>query len=222
MQDYFGKKGHQIICNKPCELIIHRQNVVETPDGDLDTFMFGTLLLVHNGSKLEPFTVTLATKVVIPIYSSEQITKNDDDVHLTIHFEEGDVFIKHDEVPANIRNVYDLFNNVLSGRLSDSIPYYKYYKILLNCMELNHKLSFPRVLLEIMIGELFLDSRGKPVRLTPGAHGKSASVDDLVQTKNTFNSITFNDPTKAALISMGRSKEEQQKNPSPLELYFRK
>ena len=37
----------------------------------------------------------------------------------------------------------------------------------MNSMNLNEQLGFPRILLEIMIGELFLDSGGKrPVRLS--------------------------------------------------------
>ena len=221
MKDYFGKDGHKIICKKPCELIIHKQNIEENSDGNLNAFLFGTLLMIHDGNTIETKTITLGTKVVIPIYSSEQIINSEDDIHKIIHFEEGDVIIDHDEIPATIVNVYELFNNFLLGRLSGQIPREQYYKIMINAMNANAELNFPRVLLEIMIGQLFVDEKGTLSRLSNSKVNIPLGVNAAVQNSNAYNSMTFEDPTKSMLINLGKTKEEQTKDPSPLEKYMR-
>lgn len=221
IQDYFGKKGHKIICNKECELIIHKDNIEENIDGNLDAFMFGTLLVIHDGKELVTKTVTLGTRVVIPLYSSEQVSDADDGKHKIIHFFEGDTIIENDEVVATISNVYGLFNNFLLGRLSPTIPREKYYTIMLNSMETNVKLNFPRVYLEIMIGQMFVNEKGKLSRLSNSDKSYPLGVTDLVQNSNTYNSMTFEDFTKSMVINLGKTDEEQTSDPSVLEKYLR-
>ena len=224
IKDYFEKQGNKTICKKPCELIIHNNNVEENADGNLDTFLFGTLLIVYDGKMLKSFTVTLGTRVVIPIYTSEQIIKHEDGEHISITFNEGDVIIDNDELSATIVNVYTLFNNILLGRLSSTIPREKYYTIMQNAMDTNVKLSFPKVLLEIMIAQLFMDDSGKELaRLSSQENivGLPISINDSVQMMNTYNSMTFEDPTKSILINLGKTGSEQIKDPSPLEKFMR-
>lgn len=219
MVDYFGKDGHKIICKKACELLIHSENIEMNADGNLDTFLFGSLLVVHDKKELVTKTITLGTKVVIPIYTSEQIEDDEDGIHKIIHFEEGDVIIDNDEVPATIDNVYQLFNNFLLGRLSPTIPREKYYQIMINAMKTNAQLSFPRIFLEMMIGEMFVDEKGVLSRLSNNDVNIPLGINDLVQTSNTFNSITFEDFTKSAVINLGKSKKEQEGLPSVLEKF---
>ena len=221
IKDYFGKDGHKIVCNKACELIIHKDNVEENLDGNLDTFMFGSLLILHDGKQMVNKTITLGTRVIIPIYTSEQITEMEDGKHIMIHFEEGDVIIQNDEVVATINNVYALFNNFLLGRLSTTIPRDKYYKIMINAMETNFKLSFPYVYIETMIGQMFVDEKGVLSRLSNSNKSHPLGVNDLVQTTNTYNSMTFEDFTKSAVINLGKTDKEQTKDPSVLEKYLR-
>lgn len=218
---YFRKEGHSFVCNNECELIIHKTNIEMNNDGNLDTFLFGSLMIIHDGKQLVTKTVTLGTRVIIPIYTSEQITKNEDDLHVTINFQPGDTFIQHDEVPATIGNVYRLFNNFLLGRLSSTVPREKYYAIMQNAMKTNVQLGFPKVLLEVMIGNLFVDEKGELSRLSGSKVGIPLSINDSVQTANTFNSMTFKDPTKSMVINLGKSQREQTKSPSPLEKYMR-
>lgn len=219
MVDYFGKDGHKIVCKKACELILHNENIEMNADGNLDTFIFGSLLIVHDKKELVTKTITLGTKVVIPIYTSEQIEDDEDGIHKIIHFEEGDVIIDNDEVPATIDNVYQLFNNFLLGRLSPTIPREKYYQIMINAMKTNAQLSFPRIFLEMMIGEMFVDEKGVLSRLSNSDVNIPLGINDLVQTSNTFNSITFEDFTKSAVINLGKSKKEQEGLPSVLEKF---
>lgn len=221
VKDYFGKEGHKVVCNKSCELIIHKENVEENLDDNLYTFMFGSLLILHDGKQLVTKTITLGTRVIIPIYTSEQITEMEDGKHLMIHFEEGDVIIQNDEVVASINNVYTLFNNFLLGRLSTTIPRDKYYKIMTNAMETNFKLNFPYVYIETMIGQMFVDEKGVLSRLSNSNKSFPLGVTDLVQTTNTYNSMTFEDFTKSAVINLGKSDKEQTKDPSVLEKYLR-
>lgn len=219
MVDYFGKDGHKIVCKKACELILHNENIEMNADGNLDTFLFGSLLIVHDKKELVTKTITLGTKVVIPIYTSEQIEDDEDGIHKIIHFEEGDVIIDNDEVPATIDNVYQLFNNFLLGRLSPTIPREKYYQTMINAMKTNAQLSFPRIFLEMMIGEMFVDEKGVLSRLSNSDVNIPLGINDLVQTSNTFNSITFEDFTKSAVINLGKSKKEQEGLPSVLEKF---
>ena len=55
----------------------------------------------------------------------------------------------------------ELFDSLLQEMYTGLIDRDKYYDIIMNSMNLNEQLGFPRILLEIMIGELFLDSGGK-------------------------------------------------------------
>lgn len=221
MVDYFGKDGHKIICNKECELIIHKENVEEDVHGNLNTFLFGSLVIIHDGNNLITKTITLGTRVTIPLYTSEQVKESEDGIHLIIHFEEGDTIIENDEVVATIGNVYALFNNFLLGRLSPAIPKDKYYTIMQNAMKTNFPLGFPRLYLEIMIGQMFVDEKGKLSRLSNSTKSIPLGVTDLVQNSNTFNSMTFEDFTKSAVINLGKSQQDQIKDPSVLEKYLR-
>lgn len=218
---YFKKEGHKFITTKPCELVIHKENVTENIDGNLDTFMFGSLIIFHDGEKEIRKTITLGTKVVVPIYTSEQISESDDGKHKVIHFEEGDVFIENDEVVATINNVYELFNNFIVGRLSPEIPREKYYTIMINSMNTNFKLKFPRIYIELMIGQMFVDEKGTLSRLSNSDKSFPLGVTDLVQNSNTFNSMTFEDFNKSCLINLGKTPAEQVKDPSVLEKYLR-
>lgn len=221
--DIFTHKDGAVYNNYEIDLIIYNDNITELDNMELDVFLFGSLILVHNNGNLDHKVCTLATRVVIPIYSEEQVVK--DDQHTVIKFQPGDKVMISDTVPARLSNVQEIFNNLLTGHLSPTIHYMKYYEIILNCLKFNHELAFPRVLLEILISELFLDNTGnKPVRLSsnPYEKGVPSSITDLAQSKNTFNSMTFEDPSKAILINKGKTREQQIANPSLLEKYMRK
>lgn len=226
-KDLFGKDGKQIICNKACELIIHKENITENSDGNLEAFLFGSLLIVYKDNdtdeKIEEdeYTLTLGTKVIIPIYTSEQVQEYGDNLHKKIIFEKGDVIIENDEVLASIENVYELFNNFLLGRLSGEIEREKYYDIMMNSIKTNVPLNFPRVFLEMMIAEMFVDSKGKLARLSDGKGGRPLGITDLIQTHNTFNTVTFQDSTKSYVINLDKSLKDQQRDPSVLEKYMK-
>ena len=223
MYDYFTTRDGAVYVENECELMLYKTNVVSLPNGDLEAFLFGALVIIHNDKKMEPHTLTLATKVTIPISSSEQIINDDKNEHIIIHFEPGDRIIKSIEVPATLDNVYNIFNDMLLGRLSNAIPYDKYYDIILKCMDLNTSLEFPYILLELYLAEAFLDSSyTKPARLQKTAtNGKAASINDLVQVKGAFNSITFEDFSKSLLLNKGKSIKQQTAAPSLLEKYMR-
>lgn len=223
MYDYFTTRDGSVFVEKECELMLYKTNVVSLPNGDLEAFLFGALVIIHDDKKLEPHTLTLATKVTIPISSSEQIVNDDKNDHIIIHFEPGDRIIKSTEVPATLDNVYNLFNDMLLGRLSNAIPYDKYYDIILKCMDLNTSLEFPYILLELYLAEAFLDSSyTKPARLQKTlTNGKAASINDLVQVKGAFNSITFEDFSKSLLLNKGKTIKQQTAYPSLLEKYMR-
>ena len=80
----------------------------------------------------------------------------------------------------------------------------------------------PQILaLEILLSQLFVDSTGKPARLS-NTTGIPMSVLDKVLSGNTFDSMTFEDFTKSVVINLGKSKEKQEENPTAIEKYIRK
>lgn len=223
--NYFENRGGAVYCLRDCEVIVSKHNVDELPSGNLSCLLFGSLIIVHDPHKKDNkfLTITLATRVEISIYSLDQYTIDDDD-HYVITFNEGDKFLESDTVPATIKNVSELFDSLLQGNVSGLIDRDKYYDIIMNSMNLNEQLGFPRILLEIMIGEIFLDSGGKrPVRLSnTERRGKAVSIKNLVLAKNTFNGITFEDWSKALYLNKKKSFKDQEKEPSVLEEYLRK
>ena len=92
---------------------------------------------------------------------------------------------------------------------------------MVNAMETNFKLSFPYVYIETMIGQMFVDEKGVLSRLSNSKKSHPLGINDLVQTTNTYNSMTFEDFTKSAVINLGKTDKEQTKDPSVLEKYLR-
>lgn len=215
----FETKGDKIYCNVELILKLEKSNFTQLPDGTIDTFLFGSVIIC-----LEPAnttkTITLGTRVVLDVYSQDQISDDGGD-HILIHFEEGDCFIKNRFVPRDIDNVSKLFNTLTGGHLSKYIEYYKYYDIIMNCMETNTMLGFPKILLELMLGEMFINEHGQKARVTGEALAIPASIDDIIQTAGAFNSMTFEDANKSILINKGKTKEQQIQE-SKIEEYFRK
>ena len=88
-------------------------------------------------------------------------------------------------------------------------------------METNTMLGFPKILLELMLGEMFINEHGQKARVTGEALAIPASIDDIIQTAGAFNSMTFEDANKSILINKGKTKEQQIQE-SKIEEYFRK
>lgn len=223
MSIFYIEKDDSIYTSKEIDFVLFSENIEDTDSMNKNVFLFGALILVHDNGMIEHKMCTLATRVTMNIYSEEQIIK--DGKHTILKYLPGDKVIENKNVLASLRNVVDLFDNLLSGNVSPLIHYSKYYDILMNCMKFNKELGFPKILLEILIAELFLDNTGtKPVRLSnnPRDKGIPSSIGDLVQTKNTFNSMTFEDPSKSILINKGKTDEQQKSSPSALETYYRK
>ena len=218
--DLFKTVGNSIICNKECILKIEKSNYQVMPDGSLDTFLFGALVVTIDKIP-ETKTITLGTRVVIPIYSNEQITDKEKSDHILIHFEIGDTIIKNRFVPKSIENVSEMFNTLTRGHLSRHVEYDKYYEIIMNAMKTNEMLGFPKFLLELMLGEMFITESGEKARRTGEKFAIPASIDDIVQTAGAFNSMTFEDANKSILINLGKSREQQTQE-SKIEEYFRK
>ena len=221
--DLFYIKEGSIYTNKEIDFIVFNENVEDTDNMNKHVFLFGSVIIVHDSGSITYKMCTLSTRVIMSIYSEEQFVK--DGNHTIIKYLPGDKVIESTKVLAALKNVVDLFNNLLSGNVSPLVHYTKYYDILMNCMKFNRELGFPKVLIEIMIAEMFLDNTGtKPVRLNgnPNDKGIPSSIGDLVQIKNTFNSMTFEDPAKAILINKGKTDEQQDADPSTLETYYRK
>lgn len=221
----FVKKDKAFFTTKDVDFILFNNNIKETESQDLDVFLFGSVIIVHNGKELETKTCTLATRVIMEIYSDEQVVK-EDEKHTIIKFKAGDKVIKHDAVIQSLANVNELFEAIMGGNVSPLVAYYDYYEIIMNCMKFNKMVNTPKLLLEIMVSELFLDTATgtKPARLSsdPNEKGIPASINDLIQTKNTFNSMTFEDASKSILINKGKTDAQQKVAPSPLETYMRK
>lgn len=224
MQNYFENRNGSIYVLRDCELFIAKANIEELPSGNLDCILFGSLLVMHDPKgKTDYWTIVLATRVEIAIYAPDQwfIDEND---HYVISFKEGDKFIERDTVASSIKNVSDVFNILINGNVSPMIPREQYYQIVLNSMSTNEKLSFPKVFLEIVLAELFLDSSKKyPARLAAEKqNGVPVSINESVLAKNTFNSLTFEDWSKTVYYNKKKSFSDQEKDPSIMETYMRK
>ena len=224
MWNYFENKKGAIYCLRDCEFILDKHNVVELPDGNLEAMLFGNLVIVNDPTKHSQqfFTIILSTKVTMSIYSIEQISK-DEDGHYIISYNEGDKVIEKETVPVSVDNVNEVYSNLLGGRVSNLIPYNEYYNIVLNCMKINEDLNFPRVLLELLIAEIFKADNGNGLaRLKPNQKGIAQRLRNNVLDKNTFNAMTFEDWNMAAYKNKLKGFEEQEKDPSILEKYMRK
>ena len=210
---------------KDCTLFLHEKNINVLPNGNLDTLLFGSLLLAHDPNKNDNvyYTIKLPVRVELEIYSPDQY-RIDEEKYYIIYFFEGDTIIKNNIVPASAQNVSDILDMVLGGQLSNLIPYYEYYGIIMKAMEYNQKINFPKVLLEILLAESFLDnSKKQSVRFTAGKeNGIPISIKNSVLNKNTFNSMTFEDWSKSAFINKKKSIKQQTQEPSVLETYMRK
>ena len=217
----FENRDGAIFTNYDVEFILFNDNVTDIGDMRYDVFLFGSVIIVHDGGKLVEKTCILATRVIMPLYSEEQISK--EDPYTIISFKKGDKIIESEMVQMKLDNLKELFGGLLNGNLPPNIKYTDYYPIIINCMEFNFNLAFPRVLLEVLIAELFLDSTGtKPARLSNiDEMGTPVSITNLVLSKNTFNSMTFRDPSKSILINKGKTDAQQLQDPSPLEKYMR-
>lgn len=224
MHDFFENKNRSIYALKDCEFIIDKHNVDELPDGNLDVLLFGNLVCIHDPTKKsrDYYTIVLATRVVMSIYSLSQISKDEDD-HYIISYNEGDKVIEGETVPVSVDNVNEIYNNLLGGRVSNLIPYHEYYNIILNCMDINENLGFPRILLELLISECFAADDGKGLaRLKDNQIGKAQRIRKSVLSKNTFNAMTFEDWGMAQYENKVKPFSEQEKEPSTLEKYMRK
>lgn len=222
MQNYFENRNGSIYCLKDCEIIIGKKNITELPNGNLECILFGSLALIHDPkAATKYYTITASTRVELSIHSQDQYFIDEND-HYIISFNEQDKFIEHETVPANIKNVSDIFDILLAGNVSNLIPYYEYYDIVIKAMEHNEMLGFPKVLLEFMIAELFLGKDGKSARFSDGEKGIPTSISKLIMNKNTFNALTFEDWSKAIFLNKKKPFKEQEREPSVLEKYMRK
>lgn len=226
MQNYFENKNGSIYALVDCEIILADRNVDILADGNMDCMLFGSLLIVHDPKgNSDYWTINLATRVILSIYSEDQYFK-DEDGHYVISFKEGDKVIESDIVPKSIKNLEEVFETLMGGHVSPLIAYYEYYQTILNGMEANEELGVSKVLLEIIISEIFRDSatNSMPARLSddPNEKGRAQSIRNLVIAKNTFSAMTFEDWSKSMYLSKKKSKSRQTQSTSVLEKYMKK
>lgn len=230
IKDIFETRGNSIYCKYETMVYIEESNVTELEDGNLSVMLFGALCVVFPknvpGGVVK--IITLGSKAIIPIYSKDNVQTEDG--HVVITFLAGDCFILNRFIPQEIDNVADMFETFTSGHLSKLIPYGLYYDIIKNNIEINlgngkkkGKIMFPKILLELLIGEMFLDDKGNKIRRSADSSdlGIPASVDDIIMTAGTFNSIIHEDPNKTILVNRVKPKEQQEQE-SILEGFFRK
>lgn len=219
--EIFRNDGIKVVLNYNLSVTVENKNLIERDDGSFDAFLFGTVVIIDDGEKIiDHKTLTLGTKVNIPIYSKDQIEKVDND-YTTLHFLKGDTFISNRHVIMDIENISAMFKTLTDGHLSKYIPYHMYYDIIMNTIDTNERLGFPTILLELMLGEMFIDENtGEKLRRLGKDIGLPASINDIIQTSGTFNSMTFEDASKSILINLGKDREKQ-KQESKLEKYFK-
>lgn len=219
--DFFKTVGDKIYCNYETVVKLESRNCKKLENGYYDAFLFGAIVIgTDEKGNIDTKTIKLGTKVTIPIYSNSQITIEGD--HTLISFDKGDCIIDNRHVIKSIDNVAEMFNILTSGHLSKLVPYHLYYDIIFNNMESNEKLNFPNILLELMLGEMFLDEEtGDKLRRTGKDRGIPASIDDIIQTSGTFNSMTFEDATRSILVNLSKDRSKQRQV-SRLEEFFKK
>lgn len=229
IKDIFETRGNSIYCNHNMNLTLEKTNVEFLDDGNLSVMLFGSVVVITDTPNFENHVITLGSKVIIPIYNKDQISNRDDDSdYIMISFYKGDKFIEDTHIPQTIDNVAVLFKTFTGGHLSKYIPYGRYYDIIKNNIEINlgngpekGSIMFPKILLELLIGEMFINDHGEKLRRTNDDVGIPASVDDIIQTSGTFNSMIHEDPDKAILLNKVKT-DSQQIQPSVLEEFFRK
>lgn len=206
------------------EFIISKRNIVELPSGNFDCMLFGSVVLVHNPkTSTKMYTINLPTRVVLAIYSQDQWFE-DEDEHYIISFAQGSKIIENETVVTTVKYVADIVDNITHGNVSSLIPYHMYYDIVMEAQKINGQLGVPKVLYEILISELSLDSsKKKPARFSSNNDfGIITSVNESVLHKNTFNVMTFEDWSKGLYYSKKKPFDKQSALPSALEEYMRK
>ena len=218
--EVFYKDGNSYKTNYKLELQIYKDNIEFLPNNSIKGFLMGSLAIIHKeNSDIEYKEILLGTRVIIPIYDPQQISLSDD--HYIIFFEKDDIIVENVYVEKELDNFTKMFNSILNAKISSQIPYYEYINVMENCISMNTDSKIPVLALEILLSQLFVDSTGKPARLS-NTTGIPMSVLDKVLSGNTFDSMTFEDFTKSVVINLGKSKEKQEENPTAIEKYIRK
>lgn len=218
--EVFYKDGNSFKTNYKLELQVYKDNIEFLPNNSIRGFLMGSLAIIHKEKDIIEYKeILLGTRVTIPIYDPQQIHLSDD--HYIIFFEKDDIVVESVYVEKELDNFTKMFNSILNAKISSQIPYYEYINVMENCIDMNTDTKIPVLALEILLSQLFVDNNGKPARLSDTT-GIPMSVLDKVLLGNTFDSMTFEDFTKSAIINLGKSKEKQELNPTAIEKYFRK
>lgn len=153
--------------------------------------------------------------------SPDSVTEDGD--YLIFHYDENDRFIDSKFSIKSIHNVYKLMYLILSGRVSDEVPYVTYMKLIKNCMETNVKLDISYDIMCMVLGTVFRNKKNPriPAREKPDEPYTIVPLNELPVLFNLFNSLSAEFSTRSAIISLNMPASQQEDKPSILEKPFR-
>lgn len=119
----------------------------------------------------------------------------------------------------SVHNIYKMMDLILSGRVSNEIPYENYMTLIKNSMNANEKLKVDYELIALALSTLFRNAKNPtiPAREKPDEDYIVVPASELPTLFGFFNSLAAEDTTRSLIIATSMSKSEQESKPSVFE-----
>lgn len=176
----------------------------------------GSLIQKSNG---ESGVMTLGTEILTRPTDIKEL----EDGYFSFIYKKDSKFMETNNTAKSVQNLYTMLELILSGRVSNKVPYTLYLDTLKNSMDANMKIAVSPAMLSTILGTVFRNAKNPkiPARCLPDENYTPVSLSDLPALNNTFNASMGEYFTRGMVIATGNSREEQEANMSPLEKTMR-
>ncbi|MGL5715377.1 MAG: hypothetical protein ACRCX2_20330 [Paraclostridium sp.] len=188
-------------------------NSVESINGMYKCVGYGSIL--KSNTEKEYHTFTLGTAVITNPF--EVLDMKDD--YIKFVYRKGDKFLESSLLEQSTDNIYKIINTFTSGRVSNRIPYEKYYDILVNGFQSNGGFGAPNFITEMMVGTLTRSASNprQAYRLKPEGDYLPVSLVEMTLLGNAWSALTSEYATRALVATVGNSRKVQEAKASKIE-----
>lgn len=174
--------------------------------------------LIQN-SKGESGVMTLGTEILTRPTDIKEL----EDGYFSFIYKRDSKFMETTNTAKSVQNLYSMLDLILTGRVSNRVPYTLYLDTLKNSMKANMKIAVAPSILSVILGAVFRNSQNPkiPARCIPEANYTPVSLSDLPALNNSFNAAMGEYFTRGMVIATGNSRDEQEANMNPLEKAMR-
>jgi len=139
--------------------------------------------------------------------------------HFVFKYKKGSAILNSDTTYESMETVHKMINLFLSGGATNLIPLETHMTVLENTFATNKRISASTMSFNIMLSTLARDINdiSKPARETGSKDYKFIGTGDLVTIQGTFSSMLGPDAGRGIAVSMGESRQIQERRVSPLE-----